>query len=70
VVSVFDAGGRRVADVGGAAAFPAVLLWDGRDRAGNTVRPGIYVVACELLRDDGTRAAVWKVVVGCAGVAD
>lgn len=70
VVSVFDAEGRRVADVGGAVAFPAVLLWDGRDRAGNTVRPGIYVVACELLRDDGTRAAVWKAVVGCAGAAE
>ncbi len=70
VVGVFDAAGRRVADVGGAVAFPAVLLWDGHDRAGNTVRPGIYVVACELLRDDGTRAAVWKVVVGCAGAAD
>jgi hypothetical protein len=67
VVSVFDASGWRVADVGSARALPAVFLWDGRDRAGNAVRPGLYVVACEELLADGTRGAVRKVVVGCAG---
>ncbi|HEX5131038.1 MAG TPA: lamin tail domain-containing protein [Candidatus Krumholzibacteria bacterium] len=66
VVSVFDARGRRVADVGSAAAFPAVFLWDGRDVAGAPVRSGIYVVACEELLADGSRGVVLKAVVGCA----
>ncbi|MDH4336327.1 MAG: lamin tail domain-containing protein [Candidatus Krumholzibacteria bacterium] len=69
VVSVFDMTGRRVADVGSAFALPAVFLWDGRDRSGHTVRPGLYVVACEELLADGTRGTVQKVVVGCAGAA-
>lgn len=70
VVSVFDATGRRVADVGSASALPAVFLWDGRDRAGQLVRPGLYIVACEELLADGTRGAVRKVVVGCAGASE
>jgi len=70
VVSVFAADGRRVADVGSAGALPAVFLWDGRDRAGQPVRPGIYVVACEERLAGGARGAVRKVVVGCAGATE
>jgi hypothetical protein len=70
VVSVFDATGRRVADVGSASALPAVFLWDGRDRSGHAVRPGLYIVACEEFLADGTRGAVTKVVLGCAGAVD
>ncbi len=67
VVSVFDTAGRRVADVGSATSLPVVFLWDGRDRTGHPVRAGLYVVACEDFLADGTRGAVRKVVVGCAG---
>jgi hypothetical protein len=42
------------------------MVWDGRDLTGRIVPPGIYVVACEALLADGTRAGVQKVVVGCA----
>ncbi len=65
-VHVFDASGRRVAEIGSATALPAVFLWDGSDTGGAVVRAGIYVVACEEFRADGTRGAVLKTVVGCA----
>jgi Lamin Tail Domain len=69
VAHVYDLDGRRVAELGAAAAFPTLMVWDGRDVTGRIVPPGIYVVACEALRSDGTRASVEKVVVGCAARA-
>ncbi len=66
VARVYDLDGRRVAELGAASAFPTLMVWDGRDAMGRIVPPGIYVVACEALLSDGTRAGVEKVVVGCA----
>lgn len=66
-VHAFDVSGRRVAEIGVSGALPAVFLWDGRDRDGAIVPPGLYVVACESYFADGSRGAVLKVVVGCAG---
>ena len=66
VVRIYDASGRRVADVGAASAFPGVLLWDGRGLDGESVRSGVYVLACEAFGADGVRVGVEKVVVGCA----
>ena len=66
VVHVYDIDGRRVAELGAVSAFPTLIVWDGRDETGRIVPPGIYVVACEALLSDGTRAGVEKVVVGCA----
>ena len=66
VARVYDLDGRRVAELGAASAFPTLMVWDGRDLTGRIVPPGIYVVACEALLADGTRAGVQKVVVGCA----
>lgn len=65
-VRVFDASGRAEADLGTAAAFPALFVWDGAGARGGLASPGLYVVACELYGNDGTRAGVEKVVVGCA----
>lgn len=66
VARVYDTDGQRVADLGAASAFPALMLWDGRDAAGRIVAPGVYVVTCEALLADGSRVGVEKVVVGCA----
>jgi len=66
VARVYGLDGRRVAELGAASAFPTLMVWDGRDVTGRIVPPGIYVVACEALLADGTRAGVEKVVVGCA----
>jgi hypothetical protein len=63
VVSVFDARGRRIAAVGVSAAFPAVLVWNGRDDSGREVAPGLYVLACEIVTGGTTR--VVKEVIGC-----
>lgn len=68
-VTVYDAGGRRVAVPGRATTLPALVVWDGRGDDGALARPGLYVVACEAWRADGTRASVQKVVVGCAALA-
>jgi len=62
---VFDVEGRPVADLGGAEVFPAVFLWDGRDRNGRLVPPGLYVVVCESFAESGQRMAAERVVVGC-----
>lgn len=62
--TVFDPRGRRVADLGVALAFPAVLVWNGRDAAGSLVLPGLYVVACEVSTAGGRR--VLTEVIGCA----
>lgn len=62
---IYDLEGRRVAALGGTTSFPALFVWDGR-RDGAAVRPGLYLVAVELFRADGTRAGVERVVVGCA----
>ncbi len=59
VVTIFDTRGRRVAGVGVAGAFPAVLVWNGRDDGGREVLPGLYVLACEFDVD------IVKVVIGC-----
>jgi hypothetical protein len=63
---VFDLEGRRVASLGAAASFPALVVWDGRRDDGEAAPPGLYVVACEWFRGDGTRLSVQRVVVGCA----
>jgi hypothetical protein len=63
---VYDLDGRRVAALGGVASFPALLVWDGRGADGAPARPGIYVVAVEMLGVDGARLGVERVVVGCA----
>ena len=63
---VFAASGRGVADLGMASAFPAVFIWDGLDRTGAVVLPGIFVVTCEFNLAGGGRR-VEKVVVGCVG---
>ena len=65
-VRVYDPSGKRVADIGRASSFPAVLLWDGRAADGVMVCPGILVLACESFSADGARVGVEKVVVGCA----
>lgn len=63
VATVFDPRGRRVAALGVATAFPAVLVWNGRDDAGIEALPGLYVLACEISGDGSTR--VVKEVIGC-----
>ena len=65
-VRIYDPSGKRIADVGTASAFPAVLLWDGRAAGGERVRSGILVLTCESFSSDGARVGVEKVVVGCA----
>jgi hypothetical protein len=63
-VTVFDPRGRRVAAVGVASSFPAVLVWNGRDDNGRLALPGLYVVACELTTKTSRR--VLAGVIGCA----
>jgi hypothetical protein len=65
VVEAFDIAGRRVAEIGTARAFPATLVWDGRDASGRTVPPGVYVLACEFLPAAAGARYVERVVVGC-----
>ncbi len=65
VVGVFDIAGRRIADLGTAAAFPSTLVWDGEDSEGGTVLPGIYVLACEFFSVTNGSRRVERVVVGC-----
>ncbi len=44
-VELFDAGGRRVRTIGGARldAGAHEFAWDGRDAAGQRVRPGVFL---------------------------
>jgi hypothetical protein len=65
-VWVYDVEGHRLAALGGTTSFPALFVWDGRRDDGVSVQPGLYIVATELFRSDGTRMGVDKVVVGCA----
>jgi hypothetical protein len=65
-VWVYDIDGHRLAALGGTTSFPAILVWDGRRDDGVGVQPGLYIVATELFRADGSRMGVEKVVVGCA----
>jgi hypothetical protein len=65
-VWVYDIEGHRLAALGGTASFPALFVWDGRRDDGVSVEPGLYIVATELFRADGSREGVDKVVVGCA----
>ena len=70
IVTAFNMSGRSVADLGSAAAFPAVVAWNGVDRSGQLLLPGLYVVAVEYFGDDERRVGVEKVVVGCAAAPD
>jgi hypothetical protein len=65
-VWVYDVEGHRVAALGGTTSFPALFVWDGRRDDGVVVEPGLYIVATEMFRADGSRMGVDKVVVGCA----
>jgi hypothetical protein len=65
VLSVYDVEGRRLAELGGAIAFPAVFVWDGRHSGGSRLVPGLYIVVCESFSAAGDRIATRKVVVGC-----
>jgi len=65
-VWVYDLEGRRVAALGGTTSFPALFVWDGRRDDGVNAPPGLYIVATEMFRADGSRVRVDKVVVGCA----
>ena len=66
VLSVYDVGGRRLAELGAAVSFPAVFVWDGRHSGGRRMVPGLYIVVCESYSTAGERMASRKVVVGCA----
>jgi len=66
---VFAASGRGIADLGTAAALPAVFIWDGQDLTGARVLPGVFIVTCEFNIAGGGRR-VEKVVVGCVGRKD
>jgi hypothetical protein len=66
VVGVYDVEGRRLVELGTAAVFPAVFVWDGRHSGGRRMLPGLYLVVCELFSPDGVKLATHKVVVGCA----
>jgi len=66
ILSVYDVEGRRLAELGGAIAFPAVFVWDGRHSGGRRMVPGLYIVVCEAFSAAGERFATRKVVVGCA----
>src|SRR5436309_15739395 len=52
-LSIFDVRGRRVAVVEGPSG--SRLVWEGTDRAGNRVGPGIYFYHLEIgrLREEG-----------------
>ena len=63
VATVYDLHGRVVALLGVATDFPAVVVWNGRDRSGHPALPGLYLLACEI--DAGDRVRVVKVVIGC-----
>ena len=54
---IFDLAGRRIARVNGPSGTQ--LVWNGRDRAGLTVQPGIYLYRMEV----GQRRLEGKVVV-------
>jgi hypothetical protein len=65
VVTVFDVDGYHVADLGCASALPSTFVWDGKDAAGVSVLPGIYVLACEFYSLTSGSRRVERVVVGC-----
>ena len=65
-VWVYDLDGHRLAALGGTTSFPSLFVWDGRRDDGVAVAPGLYIVATEMFRADGSRIEVDKVVVGCA----
>jgi hypothetical protein len=65
LVSVYDVEGRRLAELGGAIAFPAVFVWDGRHSGGRRLVPGLYILVCESFSESGERTATRKVVVAC-----
>lgn len=47
-LAVFDAAGKRVAEFRGIGRAGAnAVRWNGRDRQGRTVRPGVYYYRCE-----------------------
>ena len=65
-VQVYDVGGWLLGEIGSTTVLPFVFVWDGRDRNGDVVSPGVYILACELIGLDGGGRRVEKVVVGCA----
>ncbi|UCG52414.1 MAG: lamin tail domain-containing protein, partial [Candidatus Latescibacterota bacterium] len=65
VVSVYDIEGRRVSELGSTMQLPSVFAWDGKNAEGDTVRPGLYIVACEFFLLETNDRRVEKVVVGC-----
>lgn len=65
VVCVYDVYGRKLSDLGSAAAFPAVFLWDGTGENGGLLAPGLYIATCEIFSRAGERIYTDKVVVGC-----
>ncbi|MCH7549541.1 MAG: lamin tail domain-containing protein [Candidatus Krumholzibacteriota bacterium] len=66
VVTAWDSRGLVVATLGSSTVFPAVLAWDGVDRSGRILMPGLYVIAVEYYASNGARVGVDRVVVGCA----
>jgi hypothetical protein len=55
-LEVFDVSGRLVRDVfDGAADMNEVVHWDGRDRSGNSVANGVYLVRLEWKGGSATR---------------
>jgi len=64
--SVYDIGGRVVAELGAATSFPAVFVWSGRTEGGDIAAPGHYIVACAFRGQDGSPAGSERVVIGCA----
>jgi hypothetical protein len=56
-VEIFDVAGRQVwqRQVGGLAAGPYSVLWDGRTTAGRTAGPGVYLA--KLTTEVGSRTA-------------
>jgi hypothetical protein len=44
-IAIFDIRGRRLRDLRSPANGSAYLVWDGRDRSGELVAPGVYFVS-------------------------
>jgi len=74
VVRVYDLLGRRVRTLvqGQRFASEGAFAWDGRDAAGEWVRPGLYVIAAEAAAGDGQgprRTAIPVAVSAATGAA-
>lgn len=71
VIQVFDLLGRAVRTLVDRQRFEseAAFAWDGRDAAGNWVRPGLYVIAARTVAEAGrgSRDSAIPVAVSAAG---